>query len=67
MVFVVGKYGQCEPSARLLAWLLLSGGYVGSNNRYVDDREGRTSLVYLLLYDGPQTLFLLLRRNLTSR
>ena len=52
MEFVVGKHGECEPITGLLAWLLFSGGYIGSNNRYFHDRESRASLVYLLLYDG---------------
>ena len=52
MVFVVGKHGECEPITGLLAWLLFSGGYIGSNNRYFLDRESRATLVYLLLYDG---------------
>jgi hypothetical protein len=53
---MVREYGQREPIAGLLAWLLLFRGYVGSNNRYVNDREGGTSMVYLLLYDGLQAL-----------
>jgi hypothetical protein len=53
---MVREYGQREPIAGLFAWLLLFRSYVGSNNRYVDDREGRTSMVYLLLHDGLQAL-----------
>ena len=56
MVFVVGKHGECEPNAGLLAWLLLFRGNFGSDDCYFDDRESRSSMVYLLLHDGLQTM-----------
>ena len=52
MVFVVREYGRRESITRFLAWLLLSRSYVGSYNRYLNDCESRTSMVYLLLHDG---------------
>jgi len=52
VVIMVGKHGEREPNSGLLAWLLFFRHYIGSNNRYFDDRESRPSLVYLLLYDG---------------
>ena len=57
------KYGECQRTARILAWLLWFGGNYQSLGSHGDGDERQLALVHLLLYFGTSCLLDTARSN----